>query len=248
MNAANEWVTPNSTAPAWTTSGTGAVNCWAQAPFHPASPTYGKLAEALARAQGELKPAVKDAKNPFFNSKYADLSSVWEAIREALTKNGLAVVQAIDLTTGEKPVQVLKTMLIHTSGEYITSQYLIQPAKNDPQGVGSAITYARRYALSALVGVVADEDDDGEAATREKKVASVTGAAETKKPKWTAEQKQEGGAIRARIIEATGDTGDNDVKQLLARMAYDQPTDVIDAMAALLKTHQDIADRAKGPK
>lgn len=208
--------------------------------------TYGQLAAALALAQGEMLPAAKDAKNPFFQSKYADLSSVWESIRAVLSKNGLAVVQVIDLTPGEKPVQVLKTMLIHKSGEFITSQYLIQPAKNDPQGVGSAITYARRYALSALVGVVADEDDDGEAATREKKVASVTGTAEAKRPKWTADQSLEYGSIRARIIAATGDTGDADVKKLSTRMKYDQAADVIDAMVALLKVHQDIADRAKG--
>lgn len=209
--------------------------------------TYGQLAAALAIAQGELKPAAKDSANPFFKSKYADLSSVWECIRATLSKNGLAVVQRLDVQ-GEKLQTVLVTMLIHKSGEFITSTYPIKPIKDDPQGLGSAITYARRYALSAMVGVVADEDDDGEAATRTQKVASVTGEVEKKRPKWPPEQTTEYGAIRATILELGGDAGERDVAQLQARMKYDAPTDVIDAMAKLQHTYEEMADRAKGGK
>lgn len=229
-------------------SGTGSSSLSYYTPTVPLLvPAYGKLAEALAAAQGELKPAAKDSKNPFFKSSYADLTSVWECIRAALSKNGLAVVQTLDVQ-GDKALTVLKTMLLHKSGEFITSTYPVKPIKDDPQGVGSAITYARRYALSALVGVVADEDDDGEAATRAQKVASVTGEVEKKRPKWPPEQTTEYGAIRATILELGGDAGERDVAQLQARMKYDAPTDVIDAMAKLQRTYEEMADRAKGAK
>lgn len=229
--------------------GLGSSNCLSYyAPIAPhLAPTYGKLAEALAAAQGELKPAAKDSANPFFKSKYADLSSVWEAIRAALAKNGLAVVQKLDVQ-GDKLQTVLVTMLLHKSGEFIASTYPVKPIKDDPQGLGSAITYARRYALSAMVGVVADEDDDGEAATRTQKVASVTGEVEKKRPKWPPEQTTEYGAIRAAILELGGDAGERDVAQLQSRMKYDAPTDVIDAMAKLQRTYEEMADRAKGAK
>jgi hypothetical protein len=125
------------------------------------SPTIGKLAEALAKAQATMKPAVKDKKNPFFKTMYADLSNVWDSIREPLTKNGLSVVQITQTTTEGLN---LSTVLAHSSGEWIRADYPITPTKNDPQGVGSAVTYARRYALAAMVGVCT-EDDDGESAS-----------------------------------------------------------------------------------
>jgi len=127
------------------------------------SPTLGSLALALSKAQAQMKPAVKDKNNPFFKSKYADLSSVWDSIREPLSKNELSVIQTtnIDAERGA----VLVTVLAHSSGEWIRSQYPINPVKNDPQGFGSAVTYARRYSLAALVGVCTDEDDDGAAAS-----------------------------------------------------------------------------------
>ena len=124
------------------------------------SETIGKLAEALAKAQGSMEGAKKDSKNPFFKSSYADLESVWTACRRSLCENGLSVVQ----TTQESERGVcLVTTLLHSSGEWLRGIYPISPAKNDPQGVGSALTYARRYALAALVGVC-QTDDDGEAA------------------------------------------------------------------------------------
>lgn len=121
-----------------------------------------ELAAALAKAQSQVRHAIKDSKNPGFRSSYADLTSVWDACREALTKNGLSVVQKTDFDAGEI---WLETMLIHASGEHISSRYPLRPVKADPQGYGSAMTYARRYCLAAIVGVVADEDDDGNAAS-----------------------------------------------------------------------------------
>lgn len=125
------------------------------------SENINELAMALAKAQAEMLPAMKDSANPFFKSKYADLASVWDACRAPLTKNGLSVVQLISSDTDKL---VLKTTLIHSSGQWIESVAPIVPVKNDPQGLGSALTYMRRYSLAALVGVYQD-DDDGNAAT-----------------------------------------------------------------------------------
>lgn len=122
------------------------------------SESIGELAGALAKAQGKIRDAVKDQENPFFKSSYATLSSIWNAARGPLSENGLSVVQ---LTRIDGDDLFLDTLLLHASGEWIGSEYPLRPVKNDPQGIGSALTYARRYALSAMVGITADEDDDG---------------------------------------------------------------------------------------
>ena len=119
------------------------------------------LAEALAKAQGSMRGAKKSADNPFFKSKYADLSEVWEACREALSSNGLSVTQTTNILDGQ---MVMETTLLHSSGQWLKGVYPIKPTKDDPQGMGSAITYCRRYSLAAMVGV-AQEDDDGNAAS-----------------------------------------------------------------------------------
>lgn len=126
------------------------------------SQTIGKLADALAKAQGMMQAARKDAANPFFNSRYADLATCWDVCREPLAKNGLAVIQTTTPSV-DGAVHVVST-LAHCSGEWIRGELAIKPVKADPQGIGSALTYARRYGLCSLVGIVADEDDDGEAA------------------------------------------------------------------------------------
>ena len=101
----------------------------------------GKLAEALAKAQGVMNGAKKDKKNPFFKSNYADLSNVFDAIREPFTANGLAVTQTMDVL--ENGRTMIKTTLMHVSGESIASNMLL-PDVNKPQELGSAITYYRR--------------------------------------------------------------------------------------------------------
>lgn len=126
------------------------------------SDTINELATALAIAQGQIKPALKDADNPFFKSKYADLASIWDAIREPLSKNGLSVAQFVE---NEGEFVTVTTMLCHKSGQWLSSTISLKPMKADPQAAGSAATYGRRYGLSAIVGVVADIDDDGNAAT-----------------------------------------------------------------------------------
>lgn len=125
------------------------------------SEKFGELVGALAIVQSEIRAAEKDRENPFFKSSYSTLASVWAACRDHLGKNGIAVIQVPQLE-GEK--LFLYTWLAHKSGEWMRSRYPVNAVKNDPQGIGSAVTYARRYALAAMVGVYsADEDDDGEA-------------------------------------------------------------------------------------
>lgn len=120
------------------------------------------FSEAFVKLQSAIKPAIKDATNPAFKSKYADLGAVWEAVREPLSEHGFGVVQAPQF---EGETMWLETTLLHVSGEKMTSRYPLRPVKQDPQGYGSAITYAKRYALSAMLGVVADDDDDGNLAS-----------------------------------------------------------------------------------
>ena len=124
------------------------------------SPTIGELAKALAAAQAELEPAKRDATNPHFRSKYADLSACWDAVRVPLARHGLAVSQLPSL---DGDVVRLTTMLLHTSGEFIGSDAAVRIAKHDAPSVGSALTYLRRYSLSAIVGL-STEDDDGASA------------------------------------------------------------------------------------
>jgi hypothetical protein len=105
-----------------------------------------------------------DAENPYFKSKYATLESCWNACRDLLSSNGLAVVQSPG-SDGNGRI-VVRSTLIHTSGEWISASVSLKPVKDDPQAAGSAITYGRRYGLCALVGIVTNDDDDGNYATQ----------------------------------------------------------------------------------
>lgn len=124
------------------------------------SPSIKELAAALAKAEREIKAAVKDSANPYFKSRYADLASVWEACREPLTKHGLAVCQ---WPSADGPRVTVVTLLTHDSGEWVRASLTMTAKEDSPQAIGSVITYARRYALAAAVGVAPD-DDDAEAA------------------------------------------------------------------------------------
>lgn len=120
-----------------------------------------ELATALAKAQAVMEGAKKDSANPFFKSKYADLQSVWEACRNALTEQGLSVAQfgSVDSTLGE----VIVTRLLHSSGQWLEGITKVRAKDESPQAMGSGITYARRYGLAAMVGIY-QTDDDAEAA------------------------------------------------------------------------------------
>lgn len=127
-----------------------------------------QLAAALVKAQAEFKSAIKEANNPFFKSKYADLTSVWEACSDALKKYGLAISQSPGQVLKDPARMELKTTIIHESGAESWSIMEIPLTKLDPQGLGSAITYARRYSLAAILGIVV-QDDDGNKGTHAKK-------------------------------------------------------------------------------
>ncbi len=120
---------------------------------------------ALAKAQGMMKPAIFNKSNPHFKSRYADFSSCMDACRIPLSENGLAVMQYCSTIEGK---MYLVTMIAHISGQWMKSEFPLISAKQDSQGIGSAMTYAKRYSLCGMIGIVADEDvqgdDDGETA------------------------------------------------------------------------------------
>lgn len=127
-----------------------------------ASENINELATALASVQAEIKNAPLNKVNPHFKSKYADLAGIRDTITPHLAKAGLSVVQGTRM--GELGILVT-TRLMHKSGQWIQSELPISPDMTKPQTIGSALTYARRYSLAAIVGIAADEDDDAEAAT-----------------------------------------------------------------------------------
>ena len=120
------------------------------------SESIKNLAFALCKAQEEMGGAVKESKNPFFKSDYADLTSVIKAIKEPFANNGLSYTQFP--TNDEGRIGVV-TMLMHESGEYLEHSYTLPTTKADPQSAGSAITYARRYALQSIAGIPTADDD-----------------------------------------------------------------------------------------
>jgi len=133
------------------------------------SEQIGQLAAALAKAQSEIKSAIMDSAAVIpgkegrsgYSYRYADLASVTEACRGPLSKNGIAVIQTAENGQGVS----VRTMLAHASGEWIASTLTFNPGQTTPQAIGSAITYARRYGLAAICGVV-QEDDDGQEASK----------------------------------------------------------------------------------
>jgi len=140
------------------------------------SEQINELAAALAKAQSEFRGAEEDKINPHFKSKYSSLNALWSACREGLSKNGLSVSQipqrngaGIDLVT----------LLLHSSGQWIRSELPVIDKIGSPQALGSAITYAKRYALSGIVGISSGDDDDGNAAQEQAKRAAQEHAKKT---------------------------------------------------------------------
>jgi hypothetical protein len=188
------------------------------------SEAINEIAAALAKAQGAVEGAEKGKVNPAFKSKYADLASVWTACREALSTNGLAVVQ-IPQQTPEG--LILVTMLTHSSGQWFSSRYPIEPMKRDPQGFGSAISYARRYCLMAMVGI-APEDDDGEAAMGRQQPANNQQPAQ--RPAQFDAAKQD-----AALKQSQERTAENLIDQITKVATSDALSDLWKANAELIK-------------
>lgn len=127
------------------------------------SDTTSQLFTALSQAQGEFKAAIMDTTNPHFKSRFASLNAVQEVYRLPFLKHGLSVVQMVESV--DERYEIVTT-LGHKSGEWISSQFKLLIDRQNMQGLGMAITYARRYAISAMVGIVSDEDDDGNSASK----------------------------------------------------------------------------------
>lgn len=127
------------------------------------SEAIDQIGAALAAAQAVVKPVLKNKLNPHFKNRYADLSGVWDSCREPLSSNGIAVIQVPSFHEGRL---LLITRLIHKSGQWIQGALSIRPDKDTAQGIGACVTYARRYMLAAMVGVIDEDDDDGESSNR----------------------------------------------------------------------------------
>ena len=154
------------------------------------SEMINEISAALSKAQAKIEDAVKDGKNPHFKSQYATLGAVLEAVRKPLAENGLAVAQAVEMT--EAGTSLLVTRLCHSSGQWLESAMPLMMQRQDMQGLGSAITYARRYSLSALVGVTQTDDDAESTINRNMSPANiVTNSAGTppveEMPPWMSE-------------------------------------------------------------
>lgn len=126
------------------------------------SEAIDKISEALSLAQGEFQPVIKNRTNPHYKNKYSDLSAIFEATRPALTKYGLALLQFPQVIDGR--VNVI-TLLVHKSGQFFEGNLSLKPQSDVPQHCGSAITYGRRYSAQAILGIDAEEDDDGNLAS-----------------------------------------------------------------------------------
>lgn len=150
------------------------------------------IAKALNKAQSELGVVVKGADNPFYNSKYADINDVIKTVKESLNKNGITYLQPLkvkELISGEK-VNVVETILLHTSGEFLSSETeIVQKVKDDAQKFGAAVTYSRRFGLQSMIGLPA-EDDDGNTASGKKVPAKPAAKKEAKSEKTSFRRKK----------------------------------------------------------
>lgn len=164
------------------------------------SEQIGELVAALSKAQGAMKAAHKDKKNPFFNSTYSTLAAVIEALREPFAANGLAFTQPTYMD-GEHVM--VETYILHSSGQWIAGVITAKPTKPDPQGVGSLVSYLKRYELQSMAGMSsADEDDDGNAASNGRPAAKTLPKPQAKEALYqgvTAAEKNELSKIAAKL-------------------------------------------------
>ncbi|HDR3494253.1 ERF superfamily protein [Bacillus wiedmannii] len=189
------------------------------------SETITELAKALVKFNSEVTKIAKDADNPFFKNNYATLDTIIDEIRPILSKHGLSIMQ---IPSGDGQNVTLKTLLLHESGEWLESDALtMKPVKNDPQAVGSCITYARRYSLAAFLSLNTGEDDDGNGATYGKD-----------KPKPKGNSGQTPSKPQGSNGNGNGKASEKQMKMIHAKIAH---------ISALTKTEkQTIEDTLKG--
>ena len=149
------------------------------------SDNVDKIIPAFIAFQAELPAVPKDSENPHFRNKYASLGAITEAMRPHLKNHGLGYMQYMAHRDG---FQFMITRFAHTSGQWIEDDgYLLNPTKNDPQGMGSAVTYGRRYTISAFAGIISEDDDDGNRASEPapvKKLPPVPKVEQLQEPDW----------------------------------------------------------------
>lgn len=163
------------------------------------SETISALSKALVQFNAKVGKIAKDAKNPFFKNNYATLDNIIEEVRPILAEYGLNILQ---MPSGDGQNIQITTLLIHESGEWLESETLtMKPVKNDPQGLGSAITYARRYALQSFLSLNTGEDDDGNKASQPSQVGKPLGAATTKELDELKTLALQFGELRGKSIE-----------------------------------------------
>lgn len=172
-----------------------------------------EIAKSLVAAQSELKNTPASAVNPHFKSRYTPLDDILDMAREVLPKHGLSVLQSV---SGESETITVTTMLMHTSGQWLESDPLTMKAeRTTPQGQGSAITYARRYSLSAMLGVATDPDDDGNGAEESPKQQAKSAPVVGQAPKTI--NKEQIGELNDICMD--GDTLNKDKIKLLSGIA-----------------------------
>jgi hypothetical protein len=197
------------------------------------SESIAKIASAIVKAQGELNTVAKDATNPHYRSRYATLHGIVESTRDTLRKHGLAVVQTFGQTDGT--YIDLTTTLLHESGEWMSGILTVRPAKPDPQGIGSAATYARRYALSAILGIVTDYDDDGNIASAPQVDRGLQGKSESVDDKAWLNAVDKKGNLTEKGYEVVKFLSDNEGKTLAdIRKKYKVSTTDAEAIAKAL--------------
>jgi len=192
--------------------------------------SQAKLSAAFVAAQKEFKSAIKEATNPFYKSKYADLASVWEACHQSLAKHDLAISQSPGKVLDQPLRMELETALVHSSGAYRKSVMEIPLKDLAPQSVGSSITYARRYALAAVLGIVIDEDDANKGSGKKAKAKYAKPAA-----KVETITKEDAAALRELAIEM--DWTDAEREHLLLEYGLDNIMDLEKDQLKMFEAH-----------
>lgn len=192
------------------------------------SESKSNLFKALSAFQGEIKNARKTKSNPFFKSNYADLAEVLDTIRPTLAKHGLSIIQATDIING---MLFIKTILAHSSGEFIEGNYPVLYKDQNPQTIGSGVSYARRYSLMGIVGIASeDDDDDGTMASPSQQHNYATkGNVPTHKPfvsKGPPSRITEPQVKRFWAIAHKANWSEDDVRQYLSALGLKSPTEL----------------------
>lgn len=196
---------------------------------------------ALIAVAKEIQNPIKTAENPHFRSKFAPLCEILTVVRPLLAKHGLVMTQATDVT---EHGPVLVTTIHASDGTHITGRYPLEPSKKDPQGYAAAVTYARRYALTAMLGIAGDDDDDGNLSARQAKTDAVTGEPKKKKTELTEEQKSALGVLRADTLKYGGETADDEFKAVWKQFSYSDYQAIHGALAAVKQKYYAIAVQA----